>query len=397
MRLRPFDEVGDDQEIAGKLHLDDDIELEGEALFVILMRASGREAVRGEAGGEALARLAPELMLLVERGPVRHRKARQNGFSRQRPIGAPHRDLDAGLCRLREIGEEFRHLRARLEPVLGRQAPALVGRNHGALGDAEQRVMRLVVRGPAEIGLVGGDQGEAQTVGERDELRLDRALRVEPVALDLDIEPRAEDFREALEPALRQVAKPRSQRPVDRAAGAAGQRDEALRLLERREGNMRLVAVGRIEPERRDEAHEILVAGLVLRQEHDRRARIVALDAAQKGGRRIVKIDRRLGADDRLDAALGEFFGEFKRAEQIVGVGDRERRHRVGLGELGQRLDRQRALAQRIGAVHVQMHEADGLQDRRVQKLRVQKLRVHAPVFASAGARVETDSAMVCG
>ena len=341
LRLRPFDEVGDDEEIAGERHVDDDVELEGEALCVILMRASRREAVRGEARAQPLARLAPELLLLVERGAVRHRKARQNGFSRQRPIGAAHRDLDAGLGRLREIGEEFGHLRARLEPVLGGQAPALVGRDHRALGDAEQRVMRLVVRSAAEIGLVGRDQGEAQTVGERDELRLDRALGIEPVALDLDIEPRAEDFGEAREAAFGEFAKPRSQRPVDRAR--PGPPVSAMRpvgVLERGEGNMRLVAVGRIEPERGDEAHQIAVAGLVLRQEHDRRARIVPLDAAQKGGRRVAEIDRRLRADDRLHAALGELLREFERAEQVVGVGDRERRHGVGLGELGQRLDR---------------------------------------------------------
>ncbi len=66
--------------------------------------------------------------------------------------------------------------------------------------------MRLVVRCAAEIGLVGRDQGEAETVGERDELRLDRALRIEPVALDLDIEPRAEDFGEALKAAFGEFA-----------------------------------------------------------------------------------------------------------------------------------------------------------------------------------------------
>ncbi len=105
----------------------------------------------------------------------------------------------------------------------------------------------------------------------------------------------------------------------------------------------------------------MLVAGLVLRQENDRRARIVALDAAPERGRGVSEIDRHLRADDRLHAAFGEFFGKFERAEQVVGVGDRQRRHGVGLGELGQRLDGQRPLAQRIGAVHVQMHEADGL------------------------------------
>ncbi len=36
LRLRPLDEVGDDQEVAGKLHLRDDVDLEGEPLLVIL-------------------------------------------------------------------------------------------------------------------------------------------------------------------------------------------------------------------------------------------------------------------------------------------------------------------------------------------------------------------------
>ena len=374
LRLRPFDEVGDDEEIAGELHVDDDVELEGEALCVVLLGVSGGEPMRGEARAQALARLTPELLLLVESDAAGNRKARQDRLSRRGPIGAAHGDLDAGLGRLGQIGEQFGHFRARLEPMLGRQAPALGRRHHRAFGDAEQRVMRFVIRRPGEIGLVGRDQGQAGAIGESDQLRLDRALAVEPVALDLDIEPRAEDIGQPLEPALGQVAKACSQRPVDRPAGAAGQRDEALRVFQRGEGKMRIVAVLGIEPQSGDEAHQMAVAGLVLRQENDRRARIVPLDAAPEGGGRVGEIDRHLRADDRLHAALGELLGKFERAEQIVGVGDRQRRHGVGLGELGQRLDRQRALAQRIGAVHVQMHEADGFDDR----------RVHAFVVASA-------------
>ena len=154
-----------------------------------------------------------------------------------------------------------------------------------------------------------------------------------------------------------------------RSIGPAGPPVSAMRpslRLKRGEGDMRLVAILGIEPERGDEAHQIAVAGLVLRQEHDRRARAIPLDATPKGGGRVGEIDRRLRADDRLHAGFRELLREFERAEQVVGVGDRQRRHGVGLGELGERLDRERPLAQRIGAVHVQMHEADGFEDRRI-------------------------------
>ena len=72
----------------------------------------------------------------------------------------------------------------------------------------------------------------------------------------------------------------------------------------------------------------------------------------------IAEIDRERAADDRLDAAARELVGEFERPEHVVGVGQRERRLAVGLRELREARDRQRAFEQRIGRVHVQMHEA---------------------------------------
>jgi hypothetical protein len=120
LRLRPLDEVGDDEEIAGEGHVDDDIELVGEALLVVFLDASGRETVRRKARAQALARLAPELLFLVDRGASGHGKARQDRLSRQRSISAAHRDLDAGLRRFGKIGEELDHLGAGLEPMLGR-------------------------------------------------------------------------------------------------------------------------------------------------------------------------------------------------------------------------------------------------------------------------------------
>ena len=60
----------------------------------------------------------------------------------------------------------------------------------------------------------------------------------------------------------------------------------------------------------------------------------------------IAEIDRERAADDRLDARRRHLLGEFERPEHVVGVGERERGLAVGLGELGQPRNRQRAFQQ---------------------------------------------------
>ena len=55
------------------------------------------------------------------------------------------------------------------------------------------------------------------------------------------------------------------------------------------------------------------------------------------------KSTRERPADDRLDAGRGHLVGEFERTEHVVGVGERQRRLAVGLGEFGEPRDRQRA------------------------------------------------------
>ena len=72
----------------------------------------------------------------------------------------------------------------------------------------------------------------------------------------------------------------------------------------------------------------------------------------------VAEIDRQRAADDRLDAGARELVGEFERPEHVVGVGERERGLAVGFGQLRQLADRQRAFQQRIGRMHVQVHEA---------------------------------------
>ena len=79
-----------------------------------------------------------------------------------------------------------------LEIMLGRQPAAVVGGQHFAFGDADQRVMGGIVVGPREIGLVGGDQRQVKLVGEIDQRVLGELLILAAVALQFDIEPIAE-------------------------------------------------------------------------------------------------------------------------------------------------------------------------------------------------------------
>ena len=56
LRLRPLDEVGDDEEIAGEFHLHDDVELEGEALVVMLRGRSPARARDARVGRSSPSR-----------------------------------------------------------------------------------------------------------------------------------------------------------------------------------------------------------------------------------------------------------------------------------------------------------------------------------------------------
>ena len=71
----------------------------------------------------------------------------------------------------------------RLEPVLRRDAAAIAFRQQPALGDRQQRVMRLVHVGRGEVAVVGGDQRDAGGVRQCDQPRFQRAFAVEAVAV----------------------------------------------------------------------------------------------------------------------------------------------------------------------------------------------------------------------
>jgi hypothetical protein len=104
LRLRPFDKVRDDQEIARELHLLDHVELEAEAAAIVVLAAAGGEAMVGEPARQPLLGLAAELGGLVG-GAAAGLEARQDRRPRQRPHRAAPRDLDGVRGRLRQVGE----------------------------------------------------------------------------------------------------------------------------------------------------------------------------------------------------------------------------------------------------------------------------------------------------
>ncbi len=307
--------------------------------------------------------LAGQFLRLCPHGGIRvgcvaGGEARQDRVAVLRIVGAAPGDLDRVVDRFGNIGEKSRHLGLALQEIVGREAAAVVGSDDRALGDGDQRVMRLVVVSRREKCLVGGDQRQVVAVGELDGRRLDQAV-IAGRTRQLDIEPVAEKPAELAEPGLGNRGVIGFQRRADRPALAAGQADNAFRLpVQRVDGQMHAVSRGDVQIHVADQPDEIAVAGLVRRKHHHRKqierlAVIAALAFVGLGGEG--KVD--LAADDRLHAILHRLLGKFQRAKQIVGVGDGDGRSFVLHRMVDDLAEWQCALEQRIGRMHTQMDE----------------------------------------
>ncbi len=205
--LRPGDEVGDDQEVAGIFHAGDDAELEFEPLAVFIDAVAFGDAGGGEPSREAsLGALAQFVGFVDHAAALADRKARQDRLLHGRAEGAALGDLDGIGERFRQIGEQLAHFGAGLEAMLGVELAAVGLRDEAAFGDADQRVMGFVVGDGGEIRLVGRDQRQVAAIGKIDQHRFGHALVGHAVALQFDIEPVAEQAGERVEPRACELA-----------------------------------------------------------------------------------------------------------------------------------------------------------------------------------------------
>ncbi len=232
--------------------------------------------------------------------------------------------------------------------MLGRHPAALRVRHGAPVGDAEQGVVRLVHRRGGEEALVGGHQRQPGGVRERDQPGLDGALQRQAVPVQLHDGAVVERLGEGAQQRRRLGLARLGQQPGQRAAGAAGQQEQALCVVQH--GTQRKLRVRRIgggEAER-GQALQVGQPGGVLRQQHDRvrgHARLVGADQAD------------LAADDRLHALARAGLAELQRAEQVGRVGDGDGGHPGIPRQGGDLVSLDRALAQRIGGVDSEVDE----------------------------------------
>ena len=161
LRLRPLDEVGDDQEVAGEAHLRDDVEFVVQPFAVA--RCVWRRRRRSRPCGG--------------RGPRSPWHAR---FLPRCCPGAPSGETGSSGLRVSAITAQRRAMARVLSQASGRsansarmsaaglnQCSGVTRRRSGSdsrrrLGDAQQRVVRLEHRGGGEEAVVGGDQRQAE-------------------------------------------------------------------------------------------------------------------------------------------------------------------------------------------------------------------------------------------
>ena len=350
--LGELDEVGDDQEVAGKLHVDDDVEFELEARLVVLAAVARHGAVHRQPHPQTLTRLCLKLFRLVALG----REARQDRFCRDRAKRASPCYFHRVFNRLGNVRKQPDHVARRLEIVLRRQPPPVFRGDDLSLRDAEERIMCSEIVGAGEIRFVRGHERDAKLVGELDEARLGADFGLQIVALQLDVQPVSEQLMQSFDPLPRKNRLPLRQRLVNRPRRAAGKTDEPVRMaFDQRQRHMRLGVIGRVEIGPARQLHEVRITRCVLGQKRQHGA--LMFGRLPVVLRQIVEIDFQGAADDRLDAFFRQRLRKFERPEKVSGVGDRQRRHGIEFCQLRQLFDRQRPFRQRIGRMDAQMDE----------------------------------------
>ena len=189
---READEIPHDQEVPAVLHLLDHGDFVDHAPLVLVERvAQGVARHQGlqprQPRREALAHHVLEVGVDGEAG--RHVEVRQVVHARGQVDVDAIGDADGVGQRVRELGEDLRHLLRRLQEELIAviaEAVGVVDRLAGA--DAEQDVVRLVVVLAQVVHVVGAHHRQAEITGDAGQAAVHDLLFVEALVLQLEEE-----------------------------------------------------------------------------------------------------------------------------------------------------------------------------------------------------------------
>ncbi|SIJ37769.1 Uncharacterised protein [Mycobacteroides abscessus subsp. abscessus] len=316
--LRPVDEVGDDEEVAGEAHRDDDVELVVRLLAHVVGDAVGVPVF------EALLDLLDQPRRLVLAGRARElRHVVRRGVEGDLAL---LRDLQGVVAGFGHLAEERPHLRRRLEVVAGagegEAGPALVVGGFDELRtrlDGEQRLVRLRIGFVGVVEVVRGHERDVHLPGKAEQILGHPLLDREPVVHEFAVVVLGpEDLPVLARRGLRLVVLAQAQSGLDLTRGAAGGGDEALGVvLQEVEVEAGPLRGHGVEGGMRGGLEEVAHARVVLRQQGH--VRVEAAAGEVVGLLRFVGAPLHPGlvspvgagsdvgfdADDRLDVGLG--------------------------------------------------------------------------------------------
>ncbi len=360
MVLGPVDEVGDDEEVAGKAHLRDAAQLGLEPLPVAPLILGGKGGADLADVGQPLFQAGLGLLLqhLVEGlfGGLLV-LGKMIGVEVEVEVAALG-DGHGVADRLGVLAEERLHLLRALDVELAVGETHPRGVVHGLAGlDAEQHLVGVGVLPGQVVAVVGRHQRQVETGSDLGQPPVDRGLLGDEVLLQLEEEAVVvEDLRHLPGAALGLLRAVEQQQGGDLPTETGSQRDEPLVVLAQQFPVDARPVVEPFPVSGRDQVAEVAVADGVLAEQEQmvgsfRGTPGVGLLETGAGS------DVDLAADDRLDPRPPSLAVELQGAEHVAVVGDRQGRHAELFGLLHQIADLDGPVEEAVLAVQVQMDE----------------------------------------
>ena len=265
---------------------------------------------------------------------------------------------------LRELAELRRHLGRGLEieliPVV---AQALLVGHVLAGADAQEDIVRAVIRLSQVVHVVRADEGKPEIGGDRRQPAVHHPLVVDAVVLHLEEEVvGTQDVPEGPRRLPRAVRTVAAEVGGDLSLEATAESDEAAGVLVEQVLVDARLGVEPLGVARGDELDEVVVARPVGCQQHQVVGGLPR-DAASAEAAAVGDVD--LAADDGLDPPRACLVVEGDGREEIPVLGDGHRGHSQGLDLIQHLSDAAGAVEERELGVQVEVHELGGLGHRR--------------------------------